>query len=58
MGEIRNPPIRCLMSDWEIVEAYQDHRGGTSIQCLAERYGVGLEALRKVFKRMEQKEGR
>ena len=49
------PAQRCLcvpLSNWEVVEAWCDHRNGTTIDALAERYGVCTKTLERAFARL------
>jgi hypothetical protein len=42
------------LSDWEVVEAYCDHKGGTPMATIAARYGVCKKTFERAFRKLEK----
>lgn len=55
VGRKKLTSLACQLSDWEVVEAYQEHRRGTTMDALAGRYGVSYKTLERAFARMRAK---
>lgn len=51
-------PLCYVLSDWEVLEARQSYERGTTLEVLAERYGVHAKTLQRAFKRMDERRGR
>ena len=46
-------PLCRVLSDWEVVQMYEERRRGTPTEALAERYGVSKRCAEESFRRLE-----
>lgn len=51
----RSEPLSRVLSDWEVLEAYQEHERGIQMDVLAARYKLSERSLSRAFKRVKER---